>query len=124
MPPLPPTRYPPDMADIQGTTVFTGERSQRGYRLNRLAMSLTDPAARDRFRADEADVMRAMGLSTAEIDLVARRDWAGMVAAGGSIYLMIKIAGTLGQNLLEVGAQMRGQTLDQLKAGLPGLKGH
>ncbi len=112
------------MTDIPGTTVFTGERSQHGYRLNRLAMSLTDPANRERFRADEAGTMRAMGLTEPEIDFIARRDWAGTIAAGGSIYLMIKIAGTLGQNLLEVGAQMRGETLDQLKASLPGLKGH
>lgn len=112
------------MTDIAGTTVFTGERSQRGYRLNRLAMSLTDPANRDRFRADEAGTMRAMGLTEAEVDLIARRDWAATIGAGGSIYLMIKIAGALGQNLLEVGAQMRGETLDQLRSSLPGLKGH
>jgi protocatechuate 4,5-dioxygenase, alpha chain len=112
------------MADIPGTTVFTGERSRQGYGLNRLAMSLTDPARREVFRAGEAGYMRAMGLSETDIGLVQRRDWAGMIHAGGSIYLIIKIAGTLGQNLLEVGAQMRGQTLDQLKAGLPGLRGH
>ncbi|MEO9189257.1 MAG: protocatechuate 3,4-dioxygenase [Acetobacteraceae bacterium] len=112
------------MTEIPGTTVFTGERSQHGYRLNRLAMSLTDPANRERFRADEAGIMRAMGLTDAEIDIIGRRDWAATIRAGGSIYLMIKIAGTLGQNLLEVGAQMRGETLDQLKSSLPGLKGH
>ena len=112
------------MADIPGTTVFTGERSQQGYALNRLAMSLTDPAKREEFRTDEAGYMRGMGLSDSDVGLVRRRDWAGMIHAGGSIYLVIKIAGTLGQNLLQVGAQMRGQTLDQLKAGLPGLRGH
>jgi len=112
------------MTDIAGTTVFTGERSQRGYRLNRFARSLTDPANRDRFRADEAATMRATGMAESEIDLVARRDWAGTIEAGGSVYLMIKIAGALGQNLLEVGAQMRGETLDQLKSSLPGLRGH
>ncbi len=110
--------------NIPGTTVFTGELSQRGYNLNRLAMSLTDPASRERFRADQAGTMRAFGLSAAEIDLVARRDWAGTIRAGGSIYLMIKIAGAIGQNLLEVGAQMRGETLEQLRASLPGMKGH
>ena len=112
------------MTDIPGTTVFTGELSQRGYNLNRLALSLTDPASRERFRADEATAMRAMGLSEAEADLIRRRDWAGAIRAGGSIYLMIKIAGAIGQNLLEVGAQMRGETLEQLKASLPGMKGH
>ena len=40
------------MSEIPGTTVFTGEPSQQGYRLNRMAMSLTDSANRERFRAD------------------------------------------------------------------------
>ena len=40
-----------------------------------------------------------------------RRDWAGMVDHGGSIYLLLKIAATVGQTLLQVGAQMRGLTL-------------
>jgi protocatechuate 4,5-dioxygenase alpha subunit len=112
------------MDDIQGTTVFTGERSQRGYRLNRVAMSLTDAANRARFRADEVAYMRAMGLSEDEIDMIRRRDWPATIAAGGSIYLMIKIAGTLGQTLLEVGARMRGETLEQFMASRRGVGGH
>jgi protocatechuate 4,5-dioxygenase alpha subunit len=43
--------------EIPGTTVFTGERSRQGYRLNRMAMSLSDPANRQRFCADEAQYM-------------------------------------------------------------------
>jgi hypothetical protein len=39
---------------IAGTTVFTGERSRQGYRINKLAMSLTDPANRAGFRAEAA----------------------------------------------------------------------
>jgi hypothetical protein len=35
--------------EIPGTTVFTGECSRQGYRLNRMAMSLSDPANRQRF---------------------------------------------------------------------------
>jgi hypothetical protein len=31
---------------IPGTTVFTGARSQKGYRINKLAMSLTDSGRR------------------------------------------------------------------------------
>jgi protocatechuate 4,5-dioxygenase, alpha chain len=112
------------MAEISGTTVFTGERSQRGYRLNKLAMSLTDSANRERFRADETGYMRALSLTEAEVALVRARDWSGLIDAGGSVYLMIKIAGTLGQSLLDMGAQMRGQTLAELRASLPGLKGH
>src|SRR4051812_7946939 len=82
--------------DTSGAPVFTGERSRAGYRLNRMAMSLTDPAKREAFVADEAGYLRGMGLTDAEVDLVRRRDWKGMIEAGGNIYLIIKIAGALG----------------------------
>ena len=108
---------------IAGTVVFTGTRSHQGYRINKLAMSLTDPANRDAFRADERGYMAKFGLTEAEMDLVARRDWTGLVDAGGSIYVLLKIAATVGQNLLQIGAQMRGETLDAFMAGRPGKQG-
>ena len=40
-----------DRDDLPGTFVFTGERSRAGYRLNKLAMSMTDPANRKAFLA-------------------------------------------------------------------------
>jgi protocatechuate 4,5-dioxygenase alpha chain len=109
--------------DIPGTTVFTGERSHQGYRINKLAMSLTDPGSREAFRADERAYMARFALTPAEMDLVARRDWAGLLAAGGNIYLLLKIAGTVGQNLLEMGAQMRGETLESFLAARPAHRG-
>jgi protocatechuate 4,5-dioxygenase, alpha chain len=93
---------------IPGTIVFTGEQSRRGYRLNRMAMSLTDAANRARFVADEAGYMRAMDLGDDEADLVLRRDWRAMLEHGGSIYLLIKIAGALGCSIQEVGRHTRG----------------
>jgi protocatechuate 4,5-dioxygenase alpha chain len=108
---------------IDGTTVFTGARSRQGYRINKLAMSLTDPVNRDAFRADERGYMGRYGLTDGEADLVSRRDWAGLVDAGGNIYVLLKIAGTVGQNLLQMGAQMRGQTLEQFLSTRPGKTG-
>jgi protocatechuate 4,5-dioxygenase alpha chain len=102
--------------EISGAPVFTGERSRRGYRLNRMALSLTDPANRAAFVADEASYMRGMGLTDAAIDLVRRRDWKGIIDAGGNIYLIIKIAGALGIGLYEVGAHTAGMTLEQFMA--------
>jgi protocatechuate 4,5-dioxygenase alpha chain len=93
---------------IPGTIVFTGEQSRRGYRLNRMAMSLTDAANRERFVADEAGYMRTMDLRDDDADLVLRRDWRGMLEHGGSIYLIIKIAGALGCSIQEVGRHTRG----------------
>jgi protocatechuate 4,5-dioxygenase, alpha chain len=91
--------------EIPGTIVFTGEQSRRGYRLNRMAMSLTDAANRLRFVADDVSYAQEMGLTGAEVDLVHRRDWRGMLEAGASIYLIIKVAGALGVTLQQVGAQ-------------------
>lgn len=108
---------------IPGTTVFTGERSHRGYRINKLAMSLTDAKNREAFKADERAYMRRFGLSEDEMRLIAKRDWNGLVAAGGSIYLLIKIGGSVGQNLLQMGAAMRGETLDEFMKTRPGHQG-
>jgi protocatechuate 4,5-dioxygenase alpha chain len=102
--------------EISGAPVFTGERSRAGYRLNRMAMSLTDPANRAAFTADEPEYMRGTGLTDSEIELVRRRDWKGMIEAGGNIYLIIKIAGALGIGLYEVGANTAGLTLEEFMA--------
>jgi protocatechuate 4,5-dioxygenase alpha chain len=102
--------------EVAGTLVFTGERSRTGYRLNRMAMSLTDAANRAAFVADETGYSRGMGLNDAEIDMVRQRDWKAMIEAGGSIYLLIKIAGALGVPLYAVGAQTAGMTLEQFMA--------
>ena len=91
------------MQRVSGAIVFDGAQSHRGYRLNRMAMSLTDAGNRARFVSDEAGYMREMGLGDDEIALVRARDWRGMLEHGGSIYLMIKIAGALGISLPEVG---------------------
>jgi protocatechuate 4,5-dioxygenase, alpha chain len=108
---------------IAGTTVFTGERSRRGYRINKLAMSLTDEANRQAFKADQRAYMQRFGLSDREMQLIEKRDWNGLVEAGGSIYLLIKIGGTIGQNLLQMGAQMRGETLEAFLKTRPGHQG-
>ena len=108
---------------LPGTTVFTGERSRDGYRLNRFAMSLADPVNRKEFLADETAYMTKLGLAAGEQDMVRRRDWAAMIAHGGNIYVLLKIAGTVGQTLLQMGAQMRGETLEQFMATRPGLAG-
>lgn len=88
---------------VNGAYVFTGERSAAGYRLNRMAKTLTSASARAAFAADEAGYMAEHGCSEAEIDLVRRRDWRGMMQAGGSIYLMIKIGAATGHALPEIG---------------------
>jgi|SRR5579871_1300881 len=105
------------MSDVLvGTTVFTGERSRAGYRINKMAMTLTDPAKRAEFVADEPGYMLGLGLSDEEIDMVRRRDWKSMLESGGSIYLLIKIAGAVGQTLQQVGTHTAGLTVEDYLA--------
>ena len=106
--------------ELADTLVFTGARSRQGYRINKFAMSLTSEDNRKKFRADERAYMATFGMSEHEMDCIVRRDWSGLVAAGSNIYLLIKIGGTVGQNLLQIGAQMRGETLEQFLKTRPG----
>jgi protocatechuate 4,5-dioxygenase alpha chain len=104
---------------VPDITVFTGERSRQGYRINKLSSSLTNPANRQSFLADEDAYCRRFGLTEEERQLIADRDWNGIVAAGGNIYVFIKIAATIGTNLLEMGADMRGESVEEFLATRP-----
>jgi gallate dioxygenase len=101
---------------ISGAYVFTGERSGRGYALNKMANSLSTPENRARFNQDEAAYMRGLGCTEQQIDLVARRDWKGMMEHGGSIYLLLKIGAAVGVPLPEIGAHTAGITLAEFHA--------
>lgn len=105
---------------IEGSTVFTIERAAQGYRLNKLASSLTEPENREAFLADEDAYMERFGFTEDEKAMVRARDWEAMIAHGGSIYLLLKIAGTVGSNLIEMGCQMRGERVEDFMASRPG----
>lgn len=117
------SRYPVESGgnrNIPDTFVFTGERSRKGYGLNKFAMSLTNPGNREAFCADEGAYMDRYHLTEQEKAMVGARDWDVLIQYGGNIYIMVKIAGTLGISLLAMGAQMRGQSLDAFMATRPG----
>lgn len=104
---------------LPGTYPFTGERSRRGYRLNKFAMSMVQPVHREAFRRDEHAYMQRFGLSDEEQEMVRLRDWDAMIRHGGNIYLILKVAGALNVSLLAMGAQMRGETLEAFLATRP-----
>jgi protocatechuate 4,5-dioxygenase alpha subunit len=101
---------------ISGAYVFTGERSARSYSLNKMANSLSTPANRAVFQADEAAYMRGLGCSDQQIELVRDRDWKGMMEHGASIYLLLKIGAAVGVPLPEIGAHTAGITLAEFHA--------
>ena len=101
---------------VAGGYVFNGEDSAKSYSLNKMAKSLTAPENRASFKADEEGYMRGQGVSEEAIGLVKRRDWKGMMDYGASIYLVIKIGGSVGVALPEIGAHTAGMTLADFNA--------
>ena len=106
-------KSPEDPLAPPNSNVFEGQKGMRGYRINKLAQSMRHPENRAAFLADERGYMAKLGLTVQEQELVLRRDWYGLQAAGGNQYALVKLGGALGINLVQQGAQMRGETVDE-----------
>ena len=110
----------PDLSlDPPSTFAFTIRQCTGAYRLNQFAIGLKEPENRDRFLADERAAMVAHGLSEAEMAMVAARDWTGLIASGGHVLAIVKIAYSLGVLHHEVGAHMCGMDFTTLRESLP-----
>ena len=99
---------------IPGTTVFTGQRSQKGLKLNRFAYSLHVAANRDAYKQDPDAYMSRFGLSDWEKQKVLEKDWKSLVEeGGGSIYMLLKVGAITRDGLASIGAQQRGETVEE-----------
>jgi len=103
---------------IEGTPVFDGDAAMRGYALNAMCFSFNDAANRASFAADEDAYCDRYGLTSEQRAAVAARDVPGLIAAGGNIYYLAKLAGILGLGVQDIGAAQTGMTVDQFKAKL------
>jgi protocatechuate 4,5-dioxygenase alpha chain len=83
----------------------------RGYWLNRAFNDLREPAAREAWLADLGSYLAKYPLTEEEKQAVLGGDWPGCIALGASVYTLTKVGATIGVSLLEMGAQMRGQTM-------------
>jgi protocatechuate 4,5-dioxygenase alpha chain len=83
------------------------------YEISRLLYSLREPENRQVCRANPETYYRRYDLEEAELQLLLKPDWQGLVDAGVSIYLLTKLGATLDVDLLEIGASMRGLTRDE-----------
>jgi protocatechuate 4,5-dioxygenase alpha chain len=102
-----------------GTFLFSGPRASLGLRLNRFALSLKRPANRERFLAAETDYMAEYGLTAHEMELVAARDWTGMLEGGGHLQAILKLAATVGLNLYHIGAHNCGIDFETMFRACP-----
>lgn len=104
--------------DIPGTVLFDGEQAIKGLALNRMCFSFNSADNRDAFLADEEGYCRKYGLNAEQRHAVAERDVAKLIAAGGNIYYLAKLAGIFGLNVQDIGAQQTGMSVEEFKARL------
>ena len=106
----------PELVDIPGTLVYTGQLARRGFHLNQFCMSLMKAENRARFKADEAAYLKQWPLTDAQASAVLRRDYAAMMAEGGNIYFLAKIGATDGLPFQSVAATMSGFSLEDYRS--------
>ena len=106
------------MTDLAGTPIFDGETSRRGFRMNKLFMSLRTEANRERFLADEAAYCDGFGLTPAQKQAVVERDWQAMLDLGGSIFYVYKLAMMDGKSMQYLGGVFTGMTEAEFVAAL------
>ncbi|MCJ2183608.1 protocatechuate 4,5-dioxygenase subunit alpha [Novosphingobium sp. 1949] len=100
---------------IPGTTLFDGDAAAKGYALNAMCYSFNDKANREAFRADEDGYCARFHLTPTQREAVRSRNVLAMIAAGGNIYYLAKLAGIFGLSVQDVGAQQTGMSLDAFK---------
>jgi protocatechuate 4,5-dioxygenase alpha chain len=103
---------------IPGTVLFDDEQARKGYALNRMCFSFNSAANREAFRKDEDAYCAKYGLTPEQRAAVKNRDVLAMLAAGGNVYYLAKLAGIFGLNVQDIGAQQTGMSVDAFKEKL------
>jgi len=103
---------------IPGTTLFDGAQARKGYALNKMCFSFNDAANRDAFLRDEEGYCARYRLTSEQREAVRSRNVLAMIAAGGNVYYLAKLAGIFGLDVQDLGAQQTGMTKDAFKAKL------
>jgi protocatechuate 4,5-dioxygenase alpha chain len=104
-----------EIASIPGTIVFDSERSRAGYHLNMFCMELKTEENRAAFRADESSFLARYRLSEEQRQAVLDRDYNRMLALGGNIYFLGKLAAVDDHSFQEIAANMTGMRVEEFK---------
>ena len=103
---------------IPGTTIFDGGEARKGYALNRMCYSFNDAANRAAFLADREGYCTRYNLTDQQREAVRHLNVLELIAAGGNIYYLAKLAGIFGLNVQDIGAQQTGMSVEAFKAKL------
>jgi len=104
------------MHTLAETPLYDREANRRGYELNRMAMSLRDPANRAAFAADEPAYLDRFHLSEPQRRAVLARDWREMIRLGGNLFYILKISALDPIPLTAIGAAQAGMPHDAFLA--------
>ena len=97
---------------------FDGAQAMKGYALNKMCYSFNSAENREAFLRDEDAYCARYGLNAGQREAVRRRNVLEMIAAGGNVYYLAKLAGILGLDVQDLGAQQTGMTRDAFVAKL------
>ena len=103
---------------IPGTVLFDGDQAQKGLALNRMCFSFNSAENRAAFLRDEDAYCAKYGLNDEQRAAVKNRNVLQLLAAGGNVYYLAKLAGIFGLNMQDIGAQQTGMSVDAFKAKL------
>ena len=115
MPQLDPAQLDPSRP-IDGTYIFDWRMSRKGYRLNKIAYSLSRAENRAAFKDNEEAYYDRYELTEEEKELIRKRDFLGLIQHGCNIYMMLKLGAATGNGLYQMGAQQRGETYQEFLA--------
>lgn len=104
--------------NIAGTTLFDGTQAQKGLALNRMCFSFNSAENRAAFLKNEDAYCAKYGLTPEQRQAVRERNVLKLIAAGGNVYYLAKLAGIFGLNVQDIGAQQTGMSVDDFKAKL------
>ena len=100
---------------IPGTPIFGPREAARGYRLNAMCFSFNDADNRAAFQSDPLGYCRRYKLDDDQTRAAVGGDVPGLIAAGGNIYYLAKLAGIFGLSVQDVGALQTGMSVAEFK---------
>jgi protocatechuate 4,5-dioxygenase alpha chain len=100
---------------IPGTTIFDGAQAMKGYNLNKMCYSFNKAVNRDAFKDDPETYMEKYGLTEAQKDAIRSSNILAMIAEGGNIYYLAKLAGIFKLSVQDVGGLQTGKTTEEFK---------
>jgi protocatechuate 4,5-dioxygenase alpha chain len=103
---------------IEGTTFFNGEMAMKGYALNKMCYSFNGAEAREKYLADPEAYFDKFKLNDEQKQACRNKNVLEMIAAGGNIYYLAKLAGVYKMNMQDIGAQQTGMSVEEFKEKL------